>query len=119
VQGGHRPAADHVGTAAPAVQRSEAPQFQHRQEPSAKSRRAALDQTAAAAVSMWVVVIPVRLREQSTLVEPFNQVEVGKGSVEAVDKRLSVGSYQNWTDGRHAGWIPRNELFPEGSFSGS
>src|SRR5882757_7856314 len=48
-------------------------------------------------------------------VESFHEVQIREGSVEAIDKRLSVRSNKNRTDGRHAGRISGDELFPESS----
>src|ERR1700680_1815713 len=54
----------------------------------------------------------------ANLVESFHQVQVGQGSVEAVDERLAIGRDQNRTNGGDAGWVSRHKLLPQSSFSG-
>ncbi len=51
------------------------------------------------------------------LVETFDQVQVGQGSVESIDERLAVRGDQDRADGGDAGWVSRYQLLPERSFS--
>src|SRR6516162_4938218 len=58
------------------------------------------------------------LRELRILsLQPFDKVEVGEGSMIAIDVGLAVGRHSNGADPFDAGGIRRHELPPKGSRS--